>query len=52
MSKQHSYLNFNCSNYACSLIPPSNIINTNADSGASNIYFCLKDVAKNKLNKN
>ena len=49
MSNQHSYLNFNCSNYVCSLTPPFNVVNTYADSGASNTYFRLKDVANNKV---
>ena len=49
MSKQHSYLNFNCSNSVCSLTPPSNIVNTYADSGATNAYFRLKDVTKHKV---
>ena len=49
MSNQHSYLNFNCSNSVCSLTPPSNIVNTYADSGATNTYFRLKDVTKHKV---
>ena len=49
MSNQHSYLNFNCSNSVCSLSPPFNVVNTYADSGASNTYFRLKDVANNKV---
>ena len=49
MSNQHSYLNFNCSNSVCSLTPPFNVVNTYADSGASNTYFRLKDVANNKV---
>ena len=49
MSNQHSYLNFNCSNYVCSLTPPSNIVNTYADSSTSITYFCLYDLANNKV---
>ena len=49
MSNQHSYLNFNCSNSFCSLTPPRNVINTYADSGASNTYFRLQDVTKHKV---
>ena len=49
MSNQHSYLNFKCSNSFCSLIPPCNVINTYADSGASNTSFRLQDIAKHKV---
>ena len=49
MSNQHSYLNFNCSNSFCSLTPSCNVINTYADSGGSNTYFRLQDVAKHKV---
>ena len=49
MSNQHSYLNFNCSNSFSNLTPPCNVINTYADSGASNTYFRLQDVLKHKI---
>ena len=31
------------------MTPPCNVINTHADSGASNTYFRLKDVVKHKV---
>ena len=49
MSNQHSYLNFNCSNYVCSLTPPFNVVSTYVDSSDSDTSFRLKDVAKNKV---
>ena len=49
MSKKYSYINFNRNISVCSLTPPSNIVNTYADSGATNTYFRLKDDTKYKV---